>query len=49
MKCNRIYRYFCYLACGGALLQATGCDAGSILGNLAASVLINALLGGIAT
>ena len=49
MKWNRFNRFFCFLACGGVLLQTSGCDTGSILGNLAAYLLVNTLLGGLTT
>ncbi|MHC4443186.1 MAG: hypothetical protein ACYTF1_22275 [Planctomycetota bacterium] len=52
MKWNRFYKYLCYLASGGLLLQATGCDSSTLIGifgELAISLLLNSLLGGLAT
>lgn len=49
MKWNRFCRFFYFLACGGLLLQTAGCDATSLLGNLATQLIISMLLGGIST
>ena len=48
MKRKRL-RNFLYCVAGGGILLQGGCDAGGILGELAASLLINALLGGLVT
>jgi hypothetical protein len=51
MTSKRLYKTLGLLACGGVLLQTGGCATtlGPTLANLAASVILQLLLGGLTT
>jgi len=51
MNWNRLWKGLCVLACGGMVLQTTGCETGlvSMAAQLLLSVVSSTLLGGLGT
>ena len=51
MSWDRLWKLLCILACGGMVLQIGGCGTGlgSMAAELVMSVVMSALLGGLAT
>jgi len=49
MSWKRVNKALYMVVGGGFLLQATTCDASSVLGNAITSIIVNTLLGSLAT